>query len=82
MKSDVKIMLIVFFDMKGTVHKDFALADYKSILYTAEALYGDCMRMCEDFALNFGNKRAGCYIITTCYLTLHFHQGIFYQKTT
>jgi hypothetical protein len=26
--------------------------------------YGNCMEMWEDFALNFGDKRTGCYITT------------------
>jgi hypothetical protein len=39
--------------------------------------------MCEDFAPNFGDKKAGCYITTTHRLTLPFPPGnFFYQKTT
>jgi hypothetical protein len=36
--------------------------------------------MCEDFALNFGDKRTGLYITTTHCLTLSFSQGISDQK--
>jgi hypothetical protein len=42
--------------------------------------YDDCVRMCEDFAPNFGNKRTNYCITTVHHLTLPFHQGIFYQK--
>jgi hypothetical protein len=38
------------------------------------------MKMCKDFAPNFGDKRTGCCITTHC-LTLPFSPGnFFYQK--
>jgi hypothetical protein len=33
---------------------------------------GDCVKMCEDFYQNFGDKRTGCCITTTHRLTLSF----------
>jgi hypothetical protein len=40
--------------------------------------YGDCMRICEDFALNFGDRRTGCCIMTTHHITLLFYQNQHY----
>jgi hypothetical protein len=37
----------------------------QSILHVTMTFYGDCMKMCEDFALNFGEKRIGCCITKT-----------------
>jgi hypothetical protein len=36
--------------------------------------------MCEDFALNVGDKRTGCCILTTHRLTLPFPPGDFFTK--
>jgi hypothetical protein len=41
---------------------------------------GDCVKMCEDFALNFGDKRLGCCIMTPHCLTLPFSPGSFWPK--
>jgi hypothetical protein len=38
--------------------------------------YGDCVKMCEDFAPNFGEK-TGCCITRMHRLTLSFSRGIF-----
>jgi hypothetical protein len=51
-KSKVKSMLFIFFDIKGTVHKEFVLAG-QSLPHTTVTFYGDCMKMCKDFTLNF-----------------------------
>jgi hypothetical protein len=40
--------------------------------------YGHYVKMCEDFVLNFGDKRTGCYITTTHCLTLPFSPGNFF----
>jgi hypothetical protein len=37
--------------------------------------------MCEDFTLNFGDKRTGCCILTTHHLALPFSPGNFSSKT-
>jgi hypothetical protein len=43
--------------------------------------YWDCMKMCENFAPNFGDKRTCCCIATTHRPTLLFSTGnFFYQK--
>jgi hypothetical protein len=38
------------------------------------------MKMCEDFALNCGDKRIGCCITTTHFVTLPFSPGNFFTK--
>jgi hypothetical protein len=43
-------------------------------------VYGDRMKMCKDFALNFGDKRTECCITTMHCLTLSFSTGNFDQK--
>jgi hypothetical protein len=50
-KSEVNSMLIIFFDIRGIVHKEFVLAG-QSILHTTVMFYGNCMKMCEDFTPN------------------------------
>jgi hypothetical protein len=44
----------------------------QSIPHTAITSYCDCVKMCEDFAPNFGERRTGCSITTTHLLTLPF----------
>jgi hypothetical protein len=36
--------------------------------------------MCEDFTPNFGDKRTGCCITTTHFLTLPYHREIFFTE--
>jgi hypothetical protein len=50
------------------------------IPHTTVTLCGDCVKMCEDFFSNFGDKGTGCCITTTRRLTLPFLLGIFDQK--
>jgi hypothetical protein len=52
-----KHMLIIFFGMKGIVHKYLSYQAKQSILHTAVMFYGDCMKLCEDIALNFCDKK-------------------------
>jgi hypothetical protein len=49
---------------------------------TLVTFYGDCIKMCEDFAPNFGGKRSGCCITTTHHLTLPFSPGNFGPEIT
>jgi hypothetical protein len=42
----------------------------------------NCMKVCEDFYPNFGDKWTGCCIMTTRCLTLPFSPGNFWPKTT
>jgi hypothetical protein len=37
----------------------FILASQTAILHTAVTFYGDCVKMCKDFAPNFGDKILG-----------------------
>jgi hypothetical protein len=59
-KSKVKIMLVIFFDIEGIVHKKFVLVDKQSIPHITVTFYGDCVKICKNFAPNFGDKRTGC----------------------
>jgi hypothetical protein len=63
-------MLITVFDIKEIVHKELVLQAKQSIPHTTVTFYGDCVKMCEDFAPNFGDKITGCYIMTKHHLTL------------
>jgi hypothetical protein len=44
--------------------------------------YGDCLKLCEDFAPNVGDKRTGCYITKMHPLTLPFSPGNFLEQIT
>jgi hypothetical protein len=63
-KSNVKSMLIIVADINGIVHKEFVLAGQE----VNSAFYYDIpwrrVKMCEDLAMNFGNIRTRCCIIT------------------
>jgi hypothetical protein len=48
-------MFIISFDIKGIVHKGFILAGQTvNSAYFCD-VYGDCVKMREDFAPNFGD---------------------------
>jgi hypothetical protein len=65
-----KSMLIIFFDIKRIVHKEIVPAGQTvNSAYYCD-FYGVCVKVCEDFAPNFGNKRSGCCITITYRLTL------------
>jgi hypothetical protein len=51
-----------------------------SIPHTIVTFYGDCVKMCEDFALNFDDKRTGCCITVMHRFTLPFSLGNLDQK--
>jgi hypothetical protein len=75
-------MLIILFDIKGIVHKEFVLAGHTvNSAYYCD-FYGDCVKMYEDFLPNFGNKITRCHITTTHRLTLPFSPLNFLPKTT
>jgi hypothetical protein len=44
--------------------------------------YGDCIKMCEDFSLNFGNEITVCCIKTKHILTLPLSSGAFQANRT
>jgi hypothetical protein len=79
-KSEASSILIIFFDIKRIVHKEFFLAvqTVNSVYYCDVLLH--CVKMCEDFAPNFSYERTGCCITTTHRLTLPFSQGNFWPK--
>jgi hypothetical protein len=69
-KRKVKSVLTTFFYIREIVHKEFLQAG-QSIPHTTVTFYGDCVKMCEDFAPNFGDQRNGCCMTTRQHLTLH-----------
>jgi hypothetical protein len=50
--------------------------------YGTVTFYCDCVKMCEDFAANFGDKRTCCCIASTHHQTLPFSPGNFGPGTT
>jgi hypothetical protein len=52
----------------------------QSIPSTDVTFYGDGVKMCEDFAPNFGDQRTDCCIMTALHLTLAFSPGNFDQR--
>jgi hypothetical protein len=44
-------------------------------------MYGDCKKICKDFALKFGDEGTGCCITTTHHLILLFSAGNLTQNT-
>jgi hypothetical protein len=81
-KNKVKSMLIIFIDIKGSVHKEFILAYQTANSAHYCDVLGDCLKMCEDFAQDFGDKITGCSIITAHRLKLPFSPGNSLPKTT
>jgi hypothetical protein len=54
----------------------------QSIPYTTVTSYGDCIKMCKDFATKFGDNWTGYCITTTHLITLSVSPGKFWPKTT
>jgi hypothetical protein len=54
MKSKVKCMLSILLDIKG-ITKNSSWHAKQSIPHPTVMFYGQCVKMCEDFALNFGD---------------------------
>jgi hypothetical protein len=81
-KSNVKSLHLIFVDLKGFLTKSSSWKAKESVLHTTMAFHGDCMEMCENFTLNFGNRRTGCCFITMHHFTLSFHLGIFLPNAT
>jgi hypothetical protein len=65
---------------RGLLTKNSFWQAKQLIPHTTVTFYCDCLKMCEDFAPNFSDKRTGCCITTTHRLTLPFSSGNFYQK--
>jgi hypothetical protein len=61
--------------------KNSSWQNKQSLPHTTVAFYSECMKMCEDFPLNIGDKRNGCCIIIKPIVSHSlFHQGISDQK--
>jgi hypothetical protein len=65
-------MIIIFFDIKGIVKE--------SIPRTTVAFYGDCVKMCGDFARNFATKELAVASRQRTVSRYVFRQGIVDQK--
>jgi hypothetical protein len=65
---------------RGLFTKNSSWQAEQSIPSTNMTFYGDCMKMCVDFALNFGDKIIGLYITTTHCLTFSFSPGNFFYR--
>jgi hypothetical protein len=57
---------------RGLFSKNSSWQAKHSILHTTVTFYCDCVKMCEDFPINFGDKRTDCCITATHYLTSLF----------
>jgi hypothetical protein len=69
--------------IKGTADKEFVLADPTvNSAYYSDVLRRQRVKICEDFAPNFGDKRTGCCITTTHRLTFSFPSGNILPKPT
>jgi hypothetical protein len=80
MKSKVKSTLIIFFSIKGIIHKEFDLTGQTIQFCILLRYFTAAVKMCNDFIPNFGDKRTGSCITAMHCLTLPFSPGIFYQK--
>jgi hypothetical protein len=68
-------MLIIIYD-KGNVRKDLVLAGQTGNSAYYCDFYGEYVKLCEDFATNFGDKTR------CCVATMHrFSPGNFLPKT-
>jgi hypothetical protein len=72
-------MLIIFFDAKGIVHKEFVLVG-QSILHTIATFYINCVKMYKDFDPNFGEKQLAAALRQCTVSHFLFRLGICYQK--
>jgi hypothetical protein len=61
--------------IKGVLHKQFVLEDQTVNSAHFCNVYGDCVKMCEDFAPNFGDKKLAVAFTTTHSLMLPLPPG-------
>jgi hypothetical protein len=52
----------------------------RPLQHTSVSFYGECVKIYEDFAQNFGHERTGSCISTTRRFTLPFYQGHFKKE--
>jgi hypothetical protein len=78
MKSEIKILQIVFFDIRGIVHKEFVLAGQTA----NSAYYCDVLRRLNEnvrrLRPELWRQKRSCCITTTRRLTLPFPPGKLY----
>jgi hypothetical protein len=65
---------------RGLLTKNSSWQVKQLIPHTTVTFYGDCVKMWDDFAPNFGDKRTGCNITTKHRITLPFSPGNFLTK--
>jgi len=76
-KSNLKSMIITFFDIKGIVHKEFVPTGRT----VSAGLYCEVLRrLCEKIAPKFGEIRPGCFTMTMPCLTLRPHPQVSDEK--
>jgi hypothetical protein len=66
--------------LRGLFTKNSSWKAKQSIPHATVMFYSDCLKMCQDFAPKFGDKRTGCCIMTMHHLTLPFSPGNFLWK--
>jgi hypothetical protein len=66
---------------RGLFIKNSSWQVKQPIPQTSVTFNGNCVKMCEYFAQNFGNKRTGCCITTTHCDVLPFSPGDFCPKS-
>jgi hypothetical protein len=81
-KSKIKGMLIISLTSRELFTKNSSWQAKLSIPHITVMFYSDLVKMCEDFALKFGDKMTGCCIMTTHHLALPFSPGNLCPKTT
>jgi hypothetical protein len=67
----------IFLTSRRLFTRNSAWQAKQSVLHITVMFYNNCVKMCEDFAQNFGDKRTGCCITTTHFLTLPVSPGNF-----
>ena len=80
-KSNVKTMLICFFDIKGFVHFEFVPQGQTVNEQFCLKCSSDCVMLCEENAPNCGGQVSGFCITTMLPPTQHWVCGSFSRKT-
>jgi hypothetical protein len=79
-KIKVKSMFIIFFHIKSILHEQFNL-EVQIVNSTYYVTFLETVKMCENFALNFGDKRTGfSFLFFIIIIILFSHYGIFFTK--